>query len=290
MEDNSLTQEKDEIMTEPEQDDNFSGEAPARRKIPRWVFFVDAALIVAAVVAIVLSSFWSALGGKANLADGIDTAEGKLATFSVGMAYGYYAERYSTATDDASGRYYLCSLDGEPMTILVSKSGFENASQLRTESVQHILGRRSSPTAKISGEGYVRQLTEAELDEAYAWFENNKSMFDESIVDASDAATIIGTHVLVMDYIGSVSAKTSGLLVNLAVALVALALILPVLSLLPVGKRELEAAGEPLDEDEDDDETGGDDETEDEEDDDIAEEASEPDEPEESEEQEDTDA
>ena len=221
-----------------------SSAGPEMRKIPKWVFAVDILLVIAAAAMIFFSGFWkntptaAIAANPAPLAGGsatLESLEGEIVSFNVEAGYGFYAERFRRASDNITGRYLLSEANGEPITILVSKSGFEDADQMNQEMIFKLVGQRLATATQLTGQGYVRRLTDDELQQAYSWLERNRTLLENSgFIDVSDAANFIGTHVVVMDYIGSISAATSGMLVRLAIILLAMTLVLPVSVLLKV--------------------------------------------------------
>ena len=213
----------------------------AMRKVPKWVFIADILLVAAAAVMIFYSGFWKNTPTAALSANplidrfaSLEDIEGEIVSFNVEAGYGFYAERFSRSSDNITGRYLLTEVNGEPITILVSKSGFEDANQIHQEMLFKLVGQRLATSTQLTGQGYVRRLTDEELEQAYGWLERNRSLFENSGFIDTDAASFIGTHVVVMDYIGSISSVTSSMLVHLSIILLAMTLVLPVSVLLKV--------------------------------------------------------
>ena len=211
---------------------------PGRRKIPIWIFAVDLLLIAAGIALLVFSGFWRTFT-IADMQNGIEAAQDKLISFSVNVNYGYFAERYDIKTNTANGRYLISSLGDEPVVILIPNSMFDTADRMQTETSYRLLGLDLGSETPISGEGYVRQMSEEELDRAYTWFAGNGeifSLFAGAELDLSDASNLIGTHVIIMDYNGTLPKNVSSRFSSLAFAVLALALILPVVYLLTSSK------------------------------------------------------
>ena len=188
---------------------------------------ISAVLLALIFLAITGFAFIKLISGPSSVSDFDNVSDGDYVTANISLIMDFYAEGYAHTDGDATTLYAVTAGDEYFYTVIVPKRYFDSANTINQDTLNFMLGTRSSLNRYFTVTGTIYTLSDTELSYLYNWFTENMQWLQSSDVigEVSDYSDYLSVYALRVDYIGNLPTVWVYILSSLAWLLLVYAII-----------------------------------------------------------------